>query len=216
VDDIDRKILSLLQHDGRITLTDLAVQVGLSVSPCHRRLRELERSGVISGYRAVIDAGAVGLGFEVLAFVTMRQEDRETLLGFEAGVAAIPPGHPGRAPFLGDPDYLLRILTVDLAAYQVLEDDHLAVLPGVQRITSTLVMKRIAHNPPAAPLSALASAGGGLVRHSIEDEADAGDLGAHDGEVRGRTARSEPAPSRCRRTGSRSRHLRRRRSGPRA
>jgi DNA-binding Lrp family transcriptional regulator len=147
MDAIDRKILSLLQLDGRLTLTELAAQVGLSVSPCHRRLRELERSGVISGYRAVVDAAAVGLTFEVLAFVTMRQEDRETLLGFEAGVAAIPQIVNAERLF-GDPDYLLRILTTDLAAYQVLEDDHLAVLPGVQRITSTLVMKRIARDRP--------------------------------------------------------------------
>jgi DNA-binding Lrp family transcriptional regulator len=83
----------------------------------------------------------------VLAFITMRQEDRETLLGFEAGVAAIPQVVQAERLF-GDPDYLLRIVTTDLAAYQVLEDDHLAVLPGVQRITSTLVMKRIAHNRP--------------------------------------------------------------------
>ena len=147
MDAIDRKILSLLQMDGRLTLTELAAQVGLSVSPCHRRLRELERSGVISGYRAVVNAAAVGLNFEVLAFITMRQEDRETLLSFEAGVAAIPEVVQAERLF-GDPDYLLRIVTTDLAAYQVLEDDHLAVLPGFQRITSTLVMKRIAHNRP--------------------------------------------------------------------
>lgn len=147
MDTIDRKILAELQADGRLTLTELAARVGLSTSPCHRRLRELERRGVISGYRAVVDPATVGLGFEVLAMVTMAREDRDTLLAFEDGVAAIPNVLQAERLF-GDPDYLLRIVTTDLAAYQVLEDDHLAALPGIQRITSTLVMKRIAHQRP--------------------------------------------------------------------
>jgi DNA-binding Lrp family transcriptional regulator len=147
VDTIDRKILAELQQDGRLTITELAARVGLSVSPCHRRLRELERTGTIRGYRAVVDAAAVGLSFEALLFVTMRQEDRETLLGFEHAVAQIPNVIQAQRLF-GDPDYLLRILTSDLAAYQRLEDDELATLPGVQRLTSTLVMKRVVHDRP--------------------------------------------------------------------
>jgi DNA-binding Lrp family transcriptional regulator len=82
--------------------------------------------------------------FRQRALVTMRH-DRETLLSFEAGVAAIPEVIQAQRLF-GDPDYLLRILTKDLAAHQVLEDDHLAALPGVQRITSTLVMKQIVND----------------------------------------------------------------------
>jgi DNA-binding Lrp family transcriptional regulator len=142
VDSIDRKILAELQQDGRLTITELAAKIGLSISPCHRRLRELERSGVIRGYRAIVDAQAVGLTFEALLFVTMRQEDRDTLLGFERAVAEIPNVVQAQRLF-GDPDYLLRILTADLTAYQRLEDDVLATLPGVQRLTSTLVMKRV-------------------------------------------------------------------------
>jgi DNA-binding Lrp family transcriptional regulator len=142
VDSIDRKILAELQQDGRLTITELAAKIGLSISPCHRRLRELERSGVIRGYRAIVDAQAVGLAFEALLFVTMRQEDRDTLLGFERAVAEIPNVVQAQRLF-GDPDYLLRILTTDLTAYQRLEDDVLATLPGVQRLTSTLVMKRV-------------------------------------------------------------------------
>jgi DNA-binding Lrp family transcriptional regulator len=147
MDSIDRKILAEVQNDGRLTITELAARVGLSVSPCHRRLRELERDGTISGYRAVVDAAAVGLTFEALLFVTMRQEDRETLLGFEHAVAQIPNVIQAQRLF-GDPDYLLRILTTDLAAYQRLEDDVLATLPGVQRLTSTLVMKRVVQDRP--------------------------------------------------------------------
>src|SRR5258705_13427344 len=86
VDAIDRKILALLQVEGRLTITELATRIGLSVSPCHRRLRELERTGAIRGYRAIVDADAVGLTFQALVFVTMRQEDRDTLLGFEEAV----------------------------------------------------------------------------------------------------------------------------------
>ena len=147
VDAIDRKILVELQVDGRQTITELAGRVGLSVSPCHRRLRDLERSGVITGYRAMVDADAVGLSFEALAFVTMRQEDRETLLDFEAQLAQIPNVVQAQRLF-GDPDYLVRVVVADLAAYQELEDDRLTALPGVQRITSTLVMKHVVANRP--------------------------------------------------------------------
>jgi DNA-binding Lrp family transcriptional regulator len=147
VDAIDRKILALLQEDGRLTVTELATRVGLTLSPCHRRLRELERNGVIRGYRAVVDAAAVGLTFQALVFVTMRQEDRETLLGFEEAVARIPNVVQAQRLF-GDPDYLLRIVTADLAAYQRLEDDTLSALPGVQRLNSTLVMKHVVNDRP--------------------------------------------------------------------
>jgi DNA-binding Lrp family transcriptional regulator len=147
VDKIDRKILALLQEDGRLTVTELAQRVGLSVSPCHRRLRELERSGTIRGYRALVDPTALGLTFQALVFVTMRQEDRDTLLGFEAAVAAVPNVVQAQRLF-GDPDYLLRIVTADLAAYQRLEDDTLSALPGVQRLNSTLVMKQVVDGRP--------------------------------------------------------------------
>lgn len=147
MDEIDGKILALLQEDGRLTVTELASRVGLSVSPCHRRLRELERTGTIRGYRAVVDAGAVGLGFHALVFVTMRQEDRETLLSFEEGVARIPQVVQAQRLF-GDPDYLLRVVTADLADYQRLQDEELGALPGIQRMTSTLVMKQVVGERP--------------------------------------------------------------------
>jgi len=147
MDALDREILAALQEDGRLSVTDLAARIGLSISPCHRRLRELERTGVITGYRAVVDPVAVGLTFQALVFVTMRQEDRDTLLGFEAAVAQVPNVLQAQRLF-GDPDYLLRIVTADLAAYQQLEDDVLATLPGVQRLNSTLVMKHIVNDRP--------------------------------------------------------------------
>jgi DNA-binding Lrp family transcriptional regulator len=142
MDAIDRQILVELQADGRLTVTDLAVRIGLSLSPTHRRLRALEQSGAIRGYRAIVDPDAVGLTFEALVFVTMRQEDRDTLLGFEEAVAAIPNVLQAQRLF-GDPDYLIRVRTTDLAAYAELEDNTLSAIPGVQRLNSTLVMKQV-------------------------------------------------------------------------
>ncbi len=75
IDAIDREIVAELEAEGRLTVTALADRVRLSVAPCHRRLRELERVGVIRGYRAVVDPAALGLGFEVLVYVTMERED---------------------------------------------------------------------------------------------------------------------------------------------
>lgn len=147
MDDTDRKILAELQRDGRLTLTELAERVRLSVSPCHRRLRVLERSGAITGYHARLDAGVLGLGFEALVFVTMRYEDRETIAGFEEQVTAIP-GVLSAQRLFGDPDYLLRVVARDLAAYRQLYDEHLAALPGVLRLTSTLVMKSVVEGRP--------------------------------------------------------------------
>jgi DNA-binding Lrp family transcriptional regulator len=147
MDRIDRQILAQLQENGRLTITELAGKVGLSLSPCHRRVRELERSGVITGYRAVVDRESVGLAFEALVFVTMHQEDRDTLLGFEEAVSRIPNVVQAQRLF-GDPDYLLRVVTADLNAYANLEDDTLAALPGVQRLTSTLVMKHVVSDRP--------------------------------------------------------------------
>jgi DNA-binding Lrp family transcriptional regulator len=147
MDDVDRKILAELQQDGRLTLTELAERVRLSVSPCHRRLRALERSGAIAGYHARLDAAALGLTFESLVFVTMRYEDRDTVAAFERAVADVPNVLQAQRLF-GDPDYLLRVVTRDLAAYRELYDARLATLPGVQRLSSTLVMASVVEGRP--------------------------------------------------------------------
>ena len=152
VDEIDRKILAELQEDGRLTVTELADRVQLTVAPCHRRLRELERTGVITGYRAVLDPAAVGLGFEALVSVTLDRGDAATVAAFETALAGVPQIRHAERLF-GDPDYLLRVAAIDLDDYAALRDHELATLPGVQRITSTLVMKRIIDNRPL-PLTA--------------------------------------------------------------
>jgi DNA-binding Lrp family transcriptional regulator len=147
MDAIDRRILAELQAEGRLTVTELAQRVTLTVAPCQRRLRELERTGVIRGYRAVIDPAAVGLGLEVLVQVTMDREDASTITEFERRLAAIPEVRHAERLF-GDPDYLVRVATEDLVSYQALRDEKLATLPGVQRLTSTIVMKRIVEDRP--------------------------------------------------------------------
>ncbi|MET9891923.1 Lrp/AsnC family transcriptional regulator [Streptomyces sp. NPDC006465] len=111
----------------------------------------LERGGAIRGYRAVVDPAAVGLDFETLVFATLRWEDPDTVTAFEEAVTAIP--HVIQAQRLfGEPDYLLRIATTDLVAYQQLYDQQLARLPGVQRLTSTLVMKNVIDDRPLPEL----------------------------------------------------------------
>ena len=147
MDAIDRKILAELQQDGRLTLTDLAQRVGLSLSPCHRRLRALEQFGIISGYHAQLDPAAAGLTFEALVFVTMRGADRETVATFEDAVTKVPYVLKAQRLF-GDPDYLLQVIARDLPAFQQIYDEQLSTLPGVQRLTSTLVMKRVVEDQP--------------------------------------------------------------------
>ena len=147
MDAIDWKILAELQVAGRLTITELAERVRLSAAPCHRRLRELERTGAIRGYRAVIDPAVVGLGFEVLVSVTMDREDMATITEFETALAAIPEVRHAERLF-GDPDYLLRVVAPDLAAYAAMRDTKIATLPGIHRITSTIVMKRVVDERP--------------------------------------------------------------------
>ncbi|WP_440966288.1 Lrp/AsnC family transcriptional regulator [Massilia sp. GER05] len=147
MDDYDRKILAELQKDGRLSLTDLAERIGLSLSPCHRRVRALEDAGIIADYRATIDPAAVGLNFAAIVFVTLRATDRESVRAFEVAVPGVPEIIQAQRLF-GDPDYILNVITTDLAAYQKLWDDSLSTLPNVLRLTSTLVMKSIVQGRP--------------------------------------------------------------------
>jgi DNA-binding Lrp family transcriptional regulator len=149
VDDIDRMILSVVETDGRITITELAQRVSISTPACHRRLHALEEGGAIRGYRAVIDPHAVGASFEVLIQVTMDREDAATITAFEEALVQVAEVRDAERLF-GDPDYLLRVATADIESYQRLRDEALATLPGVRRLTSTIVMKRIVDGRPYA------------------------------------------------------------------
>ncbi|MFK7606160.1 MULTISPECIES: Lrp/AsnC family transcriptional regulator [unclassified Pseudomonas] len=142
MDRIDRKILAQLHADGRLSLTELAERVGLSLSPCHRRVRALEESGVILGYRALLAPKELGLGFSAIVFVTLREVTRQAITDFEAALLEVPQIVEAQRLF-GDPDYLLQVITKDLAAFQQLYDESLTSLPNVQRLVSTLVMKNV-------------------------------------------------------------------------
>ena len=147
MDKVDRAILAELQADGRLTVTELADRVRLTPGPCHRRLRELERSGIITGYRAIVNPAAVGMGFEALVQITLERGDAGTVDSFEAALAELPQVRHAERLF-GDPDYLLRVAARDLDSFATLRDQELATLPGVHRLTSTIVMKRIIDNRP--------------------------------------------------------------------
>ena len=147
MDRIDRNILAELQKDGRLSITELAERVGLSLSPCHRRVRALEESGVLLGYRAKLDPIALGLTFSAMVFVTLREGDRTAVEAFENALVALPQVVDAQRLF-GEPDYLLHVITQDLPAFQRLYDESLSALPNVQRLTSTLVMKRVVQDRP--------------------------------------------------------------------
>ncbi|AZM51974.1 ArsR family transcriptional regulator [Streptomyces sp. WAC 01529] len=141
MDAIDRNILRELQNDGRLTNQELAQRVGLSASPCMRRVRQLELDGVIQGYRAVVDPEALGRGFEVLVSIEVRR-DRETVEAFEAALQEIPDVIEAYRLF-GSPGCLLRIAVADLAAYERLWIERLTALAGVTEVNSQIIMKRI-------------------------------------------------------------------------
>ena len=147
MDTIDRKILAELQMDGRLSVTELSERVGLSLSPCHRRVRAMEEAGVISGYRAEVRPAAVGLGFSAIVFVTLKEANAKSVQAFESALHHVPEIVRAERLF-GDPDHMLHVVTKDLAAFQVLYDRSLSALPGVLRLTSTLVMKSIFENRP--------------------------------------------------------------------
>lgn len=142
MDAIDKKILLELQSDGRLSVTELAERVGLSLSPCHRRVKALERSGAIQDYRAQLDPAALGFNFSALIFITMGNVNQEMMIQFENSVVDIPEIIDAQRLF-GDPDYMLSVVAKDLEAYRVLYDERLSAMPGVQRLTSTLVMKNV-------------------------------------------------------------------------
>ncbi|MGI5453527.1 Lrp/AsnC family transcriptional regulator [Streptomyces sp. CA-249302] len=145
MDAVDRQIVAILQAEGRITLTDLADRVRLSVSRCQRRVRELEADGVIRGYSALIDGATLGYGFEVLLFATLGRPD--AVDEFDAALAEVPEVIEAQRLF-GEPDYLIRVVSADLPSYQHLYETVLIRLPGVRGLNSTIVMKNVVSPRP--------------------------------------------------------------------
>ncbi|MGC5016584.1 Lrp/AsnC family transcriptional regulator [Streptosporangium sp. DT93] len=142
MDGTDRAILNLLQVDGRLSNLELAERVRLTPSPCLRRVRNLEDSGVITGYRAVIDPAAVGRGFQVVAYVELEGQDAETVTAFETAVLEIDDVVECLRMF-GRPDYVLRVAVPDMEAYSQLCLERLGRLPGLDKLTSQIAMKAL-------------------------------------------------------------------------
>ena len=139
MDDIGRKILRELSRDGRISNLELAERVGLSPSACLRRVQELERSGVITGYRATIDPAKLGLGFLAYVTVGLSTHTKKAQSDFEAAMAGAPEVRECHN-ITGAIEYLLRIETADLAAYKHFHTEVLGVLPQVHSISTYVVM----------------------------------------------------------------------------
>ncbi|AZM64309.1 MULTISPECIES: Lrp/AsnC family transcriptional regulator [unclassified Streptomyces] len=142
LDSIDREILFHLRRDGRMSNVELAARVGLTPPPCLRRLKRLEERGVITGYRAVVDAAALGRGMEVIVSVEVSVTDVDSLRHFETTVAALDEVIEVRRVF-GVPDYFLRVAVADADAYAVFQMTKLVTIPGVSRVISYLTMEVI-------------------------------------------------------------------------
>ena len=150
MDDIDRAIIVELQHNARLSNIELADRVGLTASPCLRRVKQLETSGVIRGYTALIAPGAIGRSYEPLVWVTLSRVTRESLSEFEKAVQAVDDVVEAMR-MMGQPDYLLRIATANADSFETLYMDHLASLPHVQTLTSQLAMKTVKRSHAVPP-----------------------------------------------------------------
>jgi len=138
-DAINDRILHELTRDGRISNIELADRVGLSPSACLRRVQELERSGVIKGYRAVLDPTAMGIGFVAYIAVGLKDLTKAGQEGFERSISRSPEVVECHN-VTGSVEYLLRVEAADLAAYKLFHTDVLGVLPQVASLTTYVVM----------------------------------------------------------------------------
>lgn len=142
LDDIDEHILTALQNDARISNAELARQVGLSPTPCLRRVRRLEQSGVIQGYLAVLAPQHTGRGLRALVGVRLTRHNRADVRRFEARVRQL-----GQVEAVfhvtGDYDYFLLAAVADLNAYETFHADQLTDLPAVSQVTTYIVMNQL-------------------------------------------------------------------------
>ena len=139
LDRYNRKILQELQNDGRISNIDLADRIGLSPSACLRRVQELEKSGVITGYRAVLDNEKRGIGFIAYIAVGLSDHTVPAQESFEAAMRAAPAVRECHNT-TGIIEYLLRVELPDIAAYKVFHVEVLGALPQVNSITTYVVL----------------------------------------------------------------------------
>lgn len=142
LDDFDRKILTILRRDGRITFIDLAQQVGLSKTPCQQRVRRLVERGVITGFAAIVDPAKVGLDHVAFAEVKLSDTREAALKQFNAAVRAIPEVeecHMIASSF----DYLLKVRTPDIRRYRIILGEKISSLPHVASTSTFVAMETI-------------------------------------------------------------------------
>lgn len=152
LDEIDRRILRVLQENARVSNVELAEIVGVSPSPCWRRVRDLEQAGVISRYVTLLDPGSIGLPVSVVIQVSLERQVEAALETFEQAVAEWPEVMECYL-MTGDADYMLRVVVADLEAYQRFLLDHLTRVPGVASIKSSFALKQVKYRT-ALPLTA--------------------------------------------------------------
>ena len=150
LDEIDRRILRALQENARVSNVELAELVGVSPSPCWRRVRDLEQKGVISRYVTLLDPGSIGLPVSVVIQVSLERQVEAALETFESAVAEWPEVMECYL-MTGDADYMLRVVVADLDAYQRFLLDHLTRVPGVASIKSSFALKQVKYRT-ALPL----------------------------------------------------------------
>ncbi|MEX4010302.1 Lrp/AsnC family transcriptional regulator [Neoaquamicrobium sediminum] len=142
IDDIDRRILRALQLDAKISLSELADEVGLSASPCARRIRLLERGGTIKGYTAIVDQEQVGLPINAFASIKLERQREEDLDRFEDAVSRWPEVLDCYL-MTGQRDYLMRIVAADLAAYERFIKDKLTRLDNIASIETSFALGQV-------------------------------------------------------------------------
>ena len=142
LDDIDRHILSLLQENARLSIVELANQVGLSASPCARRVKLLEERGVIRRHVSLLDATRVGLPVSVFVSVTLERQIEPALQRFEEAVSSYPEVMECYL-MTGPRDYLLRVVVADLAAYERFIKEKLTRLSGIASIESSFALEQV-------------------------------------------------------------------------
>lgn len=141
-DSIDRSILSALQKNARISMLDLSEIVGLSPTPCARRVKNLETSGVILGYRAELDDARLGYGFSVFVSVQLDKQVNNALQAFEDAIGEYPEVADCWL-MTGNRDYLMRIAVADLADFEAFLTGKLTKIPSVASIESSVPIRRI-------------------------------------------------------------------------
>lgn len=146
LDRYDKEILVCLQQDGRLTNQELADRIGLSPSPCLRRVRALEEAGLITGYRALVDARKLGLTLMALLHISMDKHTPERFENFEREVAAIPEVMECLLITGQSADYQLKVVVRDMDAYQDLLLNRVTRIEGVTGVHSSFVLRRVVNN----------------------------------------------------------------------